>query len=278
MLVILKVGDHGVYQLLLLSQVILSLQLAYAVVPLIKFTGSKRKMGPFANRPWVGAIAWLVALVILGLNGKLVYDQIAEWIADAGAYGWIVGAASVPLAGLLGLLLLWMMLRRERPARETMTVSADDVVAAAAGLQKRFHRIGVALDAQPTDSSMLAEAVALAKTHRAELVLMHVVDGVGGQWYGPQTGDFERRHDEAYLAALAERLSRELAEYGVPKVEAVLGYGNPPMEIVKLTRQHGLDLVVLGGHGHGRSLDWFYGETVSNVRHRLHIPVYTVRD
>ena len=277
-LVILKVGDHGVYQLLLLSQVILSLQLAYAVVPLIKFTGSKRKMGPFANRPWVGAIAWLVALVILGLNGKLVYDQIAEWIGDAGAYGWIVGAALVPLAGLLGLLLLWMMLRRERPVRETMTVSADDVVAAAAGLQKRFHRIGVALDAQPTDSSMLAEAVALAKTHCAELVLMHVVDGVGGQWYGPQTGDFERRHDEAYLAALAERLSRELAEYGVPKVEAVLGYGNPPMEIVKLTRQHGLDLVVLGGHGHGRSLDWFYGETVSNVRHRLHIPVYTVRD
>ena len=55
---------------------------------------------------------------------------------------------------------------------------------------------------------MLAEAVALAKTHHAELVLMHVVDGVGGTWYGPQTGDLESRDDEAYLQSLAERLRR----------------------------------------------------------------------
>jgi len=68
----------------------------------------------------------------------------------------------------------------------------------------------------------------LAKTHKAELVLIHVVDGVGGQWYGPQTGDLERRHDEAYLDALVERLGRDLAAEGVPKVEAVLGYGDPP--------------------------------------------------
>ena len=277
-LVIWKVGEQGVYQLLLLSQVILSLQLAYAVVPLVKFTGSKQKMGPFANRWWVKATAWLTTLVILGLNGKLVYEQIVDWKKDAGPYAWLIDAGLVPLVVLLALLLLWMILRRERPVPEAPVVSADEVVTAAAGLQKRFRRIGVALEVQPTDSAMLAEAVALAKTHHAELILMHVVDGVGGQWYGPQTGDLERRHDEAYLESLAERLGRELAAQGVPKVEAVLGYGNPPKEIVKLTRQMGIDLVVLGGHGHRRSLDWFYGETVSNVRHGLNIPVYTVRE
>ncbi len=277
-LVIWKVGEQGVYQLLLLSQVILSLQLAYAVVPLVKFTGSKQKMGPFANRWWVKATAWLTTLVILGLNGKLVYEQIVDWKKDAGPYAWLIDAGLVPLVVLLALLLLWMILRRERPLPEAPVVSADEVVTAAAGLQKRFRRIGVALEVQPTDSAMLAEAVALAKTHHAELILMHVVDGVGGQWYGPQTGDLERRHDEAYLESLAERLGRELAAQGVPKVEAVLGYGNPPKEIVKLTRQMGIDLVVLGGHGHRRSLDWFYGETVSNVRHGLNIPVYTVRE
>ena len=73
------------------------------------------------------------------------------------------------------------------------------MAAQAARAQRRFRRIGVALEALPSDSAMLAEAVALAKTHRAELVLMHVVDGVGGTWYGPQTGDLESRDDEAYL-------------------------------------------------------------------------------
>ena len=53
------------YQLLVLSQVVLSLQLAFAVVPLVKFTGSKQKMGPFANRPWVQALAWLVTAAII---------------------------------------------------------------------------------------------------------------------------------------------------------------------------------------------------------------------
>jgi manganese transport protein len=275
--VIWVMGDQGAMQLLLLSQVILSLQLAFAVIPLVKFTGSKQKMGPFVNRPWVKGLAWLVTAVILGLNGKLVYDQTADWMDKAGSSGWLVLAGMAPLVALLAVLLLWMMLRREHAPAAAPGVSAEDVVTAAAGLQKRFKRIGVALDVQPGDSVMLAEAVALAKTHKAELVLMHVVDTAGGQWYGPQTGDLERRHDEAYLDALAERLGRELADQGVPKVEAVLGYGSPPKEIVNLTRQLGIDLVVLGGHGHRRSLDWFYGETVSNVRHGLTIPVYTVR-
>ena len=52
--VILWAGrDGSVYQLLILSQVILSLQLSFAVVPLVRFTGSKQKMGPFVNRWWV---------------------------------------------------------------------------------------------------------------------------------------------------------------------------------------------------------------------------------
>lgn len=147
----------------------------------------------------------------------------------------------------------------------------------AAESPKRFRRIGVALEALPTDSAMLAEAVALARIHKAELVLMHVVNGVGGHWYGPQTGDAESRHDEAYLHDLAERLRHELADQGVPKVEAVLGYGNPPHKLVQLTRQNHIDLVVLGGHGHKGLLDVLLGETIQGVRHGLDIPVLTVR-
>jgi manganese transport protein len=62
-------GEHGTEKLLLLSQVILSLQLSFAVIPLVIFTGDAKKMGEFANAPWLKALSWTTAVVIAGLNG-----------------------------------------------------------------------------------------------------------------------------------------------------------------------------------------------------------------
>jgi len=62
-------GERGTEKLLLLSQVILSLQLSFAVVPLVLFTGSKKRMGEFVNAPWLSAMSWFVAALIAGLNG-----------------------------------------------------------------------------------------------------------------------------------------------------------------------------------------------------------------
>jgi manganese transport protein len=61
-------GERGTEKLLLLSQVILSLQLSFAVIPLVIFTGSRKKMGEFVNGPWLQGLAWLVAALIAGLN------------------------------------------------------------------------------------------------------------------------------------------------------------------------------------------------------------------
>ena len=98
-------GDDKVMGLMILSQVVLSLQLAFAVIPLVKFTSSKQKMGPFVNRRWVQVLAWVVTAAIVSLNGKLVYEQVIEWAGDAGAYGWIVYAVAVPLIAALAVLL-----------------------------------------------------------------------------------------------------------------------------------------------------------------------------
>jgi manganese transport protein len=65
-------GEHGTEKLLLLSQVILSLQLSFAVVPLVIFTGSRKRMGEFVNAPWLKGLAWAAAVVIAGLNGWFV--------------------------------------------------------------------------------------------------------------------------------------------------------------------------------------------------------------
>lgn len=69
-------GERGTSELLVLSQVILSLQLSFAVVPLVQFTSDKQKMGPFANPDWVRILSWVVTVLIIGLNGYLLWDTI----------------------------------------------------------------------------------------------------------------------------------------------------------------------------------------------------------
>jgi manganese transport protein len=67
-------GEGGTFHLLILSQVILSLQLSFAVVPLVKFTSDKKKMGEFANSTWLKILSWFIAIVIAGLNAYLLYQ------------------------------------------------------------------------------------------------------------------------------------------------------------------------------------------------------------
>ena len=67
-------GEGGTAKLLVLSQVILSMQLSFAVVPLILFTSDRHKMGSFANPMWVNVLAWTTAVIIIILNGKLLAD------------------------------------------------------------------------------------------------------------------------------------------------------------------------------------------------------------
>jgi manganese transport protein len=69
-------GEKGIASLLLLSQVILSMQLSFAVIPLIMFTNDSLKMGPFVNRLATKIIAWVIAFIILGLNVYLLYKTI----------------------------------------------------------------------------------------------------------------------------------------------------------------------------------------------------------
>jgi manganese transport protein len=70
-------GERGTGQLLVLSQVILSMQLPFAVIPLVRFVSDRRKMGEFAISPMWAVAAWLIASLIVILNVKLLFDTIA---------------------------------------------------------------------------------------------------------------------------------------------------------------------------------------------------------
>ena len=75
-LVVALMGEQGTEKLLILSQVILSLQLSFAVVPLVMFTGSRRHMGEFVNSRWLQGLAWFTAALIAGLNAWLLVETV----------------------------------------------------------------------------------------------------------------------------------------------------------------------------------------------------------
>ncbi|MCZ2126565.1 MAG: Nramp family divalent metal transporter [Anaerolineales bacterium] len=108
-LVILHFGDRSTGEMLVLSQVVLSLQLPFAVVPLIHAVADKRRMGEFRIGVKTQIAAWLVAAVIIALNIKLAADEISHWIANAGADAWLVKITALPLAALLGGLLIYVV-------------------------------------------------------------------------------------------------------------------------------------------------------------------------
>jgi len=72
-------GESGTARLLVLSQVILSMQLSFAVIPLVMFTGSRAKMGEFVSPLWITILAWLTAGIIVLLNVKYLFDKLLEW-------------------------------------------------------------------------------------------------------------------------------------------------------------------------------------------------------
>lgn len=77
-------GEHGTASLLVLSQVILSLQLPFAVVPLVAFTSSHQKMGEFVNPRWIKGAAWVTAALIISLNLKYLSDYfgLTAWLTS----------------------------------------------------------------------------------------------------------------------------------------------------------------------------------------------------
>ncbi len=79
-IVVALMGEKGMNQLLLASQVILSMQLSFAVIPLVQFTSNPTKMGAFVNSQRMKITAWSVAIIIAGLNGWLLFLTVKSWL------------------------------------------------------------------------------------------------------------------------------------------------------------------------------------------------------
>lgn len=270
-IVIAIAGNHGTYKLLILSQVVLSLQLPFAIIPLIHFTSDKSKMGLFASKKWVITAAWTIAGIIVALNFKLVYDELVKWLAGANVLLWVLSLVGVAgIIGILGYIVAVPWLRERHSWEVSMNTQGKQIAQKIKPME--LQHIGVALEHSDADAEILSAALSMAKYQNAKLTLIHVIETPSGMVFGQDADSLHSREDYAYL----EELAREIEEQDLP-VEVLLRTGKPIDEIVKSVDFLGLDLIVFGSHGHRGLEDLVYGETVTSVRHAISIPVLIIR-
>lgn len=280
-------GEGAVDALLVLSQVVLSLQLSFAIIPLITFTSQRSRMGEFANRPWVLILACVVAILILSLNGRLVAEVVGAWFVVSPSAWWL-WAGVMPGIGLVALLLavivLMPLLQTMRlvpvPAPVSM-VPAEVAGAARASVSMRPSRIivasgpkrvALALELGPADLPVLDQVCAMPLPADAEIYLLHVAESAASRFLGVEAADQESRDDRAALEAMAA----DLRSTGLT-THVLLGNGDVKSEVVRMVREVGADLLITGSHGHRFLGDLFLGATASGVRHRVSCPVLTIR-
>ncbi|RMG68962.1 MAG: iron/manganese transporter [Calditrichaeota bacterium] len=270
-IVIAIAGSEGTYRLLILSQVILSLQLPFAIIPLIHFTSDPAKMGEFANRRPIKILAWAVAGVILALNLELAVDELSAWLSGAPWFLQIVVLApAFFLGGILAYITIAPLLGKKRAWQTGQLTTSHQVIDHIRPMV--FRNIGVAVEHSPGDAEVLSAALSLARSQNARITLLHVVDTPATMVYGDKVASRHSEEDKQYL----EELARPVEDQGI-KVDVVIRYGNPIEEIVRTTKELGFDLLVMGAHGHHGVEDLVYGQTVTSVRHAIDTPVLIVR-
>lgn len=268
-IVILIYGEGKVDDLLVLSQVILSLQLGFAVIPLIHFVSDKETMGEFVISAWVKILAWLVAAILVFLNVKLVAEETMQLFRTEGLWAWkILAIIAIPAFVCLFLIMTFLPLVRRYRARQS--AMHGDIVNLRNLVVKPTERIAVSLDFSIADEKLIAHAVTQGKKS-VYYILLHVVESVSASYLGDASDDDETRHDRNRLEAYANQLQ----QMGY-KVETVLGYRNRVNEIVRIVKDSKADLLVMGAHRHSGLKDYLFGETIEDVRHALPIPVLIV--
>ncbi len=268
-------GNAGTYQLIILSQIVLSLQLPFAVIPLVQFTGDRKRMGSFVNRRWVQVAAWGCAAFILVLDVWLTVEQLREWIAGSGEWKPLVWTATVVGGGavlaLLVVIAFWPWMRTRTPLAGRVAVG---VPAEPARLlpSPAYSCILVPLDHSEADQDALANAMVLAEMHHARLILLHVEEGVTSQMFGSLSSTAEIQEGRDYLDEIVDLLKHQNVA-----VETVVRHGNnPAAEIAAVVADFHPDLVVMASHGHRGIKDLIFGTTINAVRHHVKVPLLIV--
>lgn len=269
-IVILINGENNIDSLLILSQVILSMQLGFAIIPLIHFVSDKNTMGAFVIKPWVQILAWLITVVLVYLNLRMLFGQASAYFETSTNNFW---KGAILLGGLIFLVLLvcsivYPLIKRKRTREVSM--HGDKEISLTTLKKPTYQRIAIALDLSYRDSQLIAHAIGQS-SENTKLILIHIVESVPAELLETESDDLETRTDQQKL----DHYVLLLEQQGI-KAESHLGYRRRNKEIVRIVKSTKADLLVIGAHGHRGFKDWLYGATIDSVRHQLKIPVLIV--
>ncbi len=269
---ILYLGEEKLGELLILSQVVLSIQLGFAIVPLIHFSSSKAIMGEFRISKWMTIVSWIVAIVIIGLNMKLVIEEVSGFLDSDYGDIFILKLLVLLVVIFAVSLLIWII---AAPLFKKIIHKQIIPHGGAKSLKLKkvesFRTIGIAVDFTSTDMSSISYAMHLGGI-KANYILIHVVESAAARQYEGQVEDSETKADREYLLSYTNELS--LKGY---KIKPCLGFGNRVEAISKFVKEEEADLLIMGAHGHQTMKDFIFGSTVESVRHKLEIPVLVVK-
>lgn len=266
-------GEAVTGKLLILSQVILSLQLGFAIIPLIHFVSDPVKMKGFQIGKITQIASWVVALIIVSLNVRLVYDEISNWLMTSENPTLLVFTVVPAAIGFLVLLLYIVFKPFFSKAKQNTFNHSPHHLSLTIDTHKNYVRkqIAVTVDFSQADSRALQHAFDLGGKD-AEYTLIHIVETVGAMMYGKDIIDHETTVDEKLLHEYYEMLSGKGFS-----VQTKLGFGKPGKAIANIINQGSYDLLIMGTHGHHTFKDLILGTTVDKVRHEISIPLYLVK-
>ncbi len=269
LIVILIYGESKIDMLLVMSQVILSLQLGFAIIPLIYFVSDKKTMGKFAIKPLEKMAAIAIAFILVYLNIRMLINEVIPFFEAEDLFPkLLIITAGVFFGAVLLYISIFPFLRKKvidasiemhctLEILPTLTIPA-------------YNNIAIALDFSANDHKIISYAIGQGKAD-ANYLLIHVVESASAKLHGEDSDDFETKKDKAQL----ESYAAQLIEKGF-KANAELGFRNRVKEIVRIVTEKNADILVIGAHGHRGVKDILYGQTVNAVRHELKIPVLVV--
>jgi manganese transport protein len=272
-IVIYSFGESATGRLLIMSQVILSMQLGFAVIPLIHFVSDKTAMGRYAISTKTKIAAWLSALVIVSLNIKLVTNFLIEYLNNNEGLN-ILKLFLILFMIVTATILLFTIfypfakqLVRVKPITPHGTISELVKFKSTA-----FNKIAITVDFGNMDSKAIGAAIAQGGK-KSVYYIIHISESAGALVLGNETDDLESNEDLKHLKQYEETLIGDGYNVNIK-----LGFGNPKKSIPEIVNQINPDLLVMGAHGHNAFKDLLFGTTLEKVRHKVNAAILIVRE